>query len=267
MSRVASSAQWTSSSRSSIGDADSASRTCRNSRSLLTRSARSIAAASSGRASRMGPSASAVVTLSQEPRRTSGPAPRRPARPGQGGGERGLADAGLPAQEHQPAAAVERLAEQVAPGRPGKPNARSAHQPFNPGWPALAACSRDGGVPGLAGREDAGARGQPGRRRRRPRRTVRARSRRWPDHGPRRRARHRGHGGGHRHRTGRPATRQGTYLRALRPARRQLSGRREGNGLGLAIARGIATAHSGTLTCTGRAAGGARLELRLPRPR
>jgi signal transduction histidine kinase len=41
----------------------------------------------------------------------------------------------------------------------------------------------------------------------------------------------------------------------------------EGNGLGLAIARGIATAHSGTLTCTGRAAGGARLELRLPRSR
>ncbi len=40
-----------------------------------------------------------------------------------------------------------------------------------------------------------------------------------------------------------------------------------GNGLGLAIARGIATAHSGTLTCTGRAGGGARLELRLPRPR
>ena len=41
----------------------------------------------------------------------------------------------------------------------------------------------------------------------------------------------------------------------------------EGNGLGLAIARGIATAHSGTLACTGRADAGASFELRLPRPR
>src|SRR5690348_1553345 len=71
MSRVASSAQWTSSSRSSIGDPDSASRTFLNSRSLLTPASSSTAAISSGKASRIGPSASAVVTLSQEPRRTA----------------------------------------------------------------------------------------------------------------------------------------------------------------------------------------------------
>ena len=39
-----------------------------------------------------------------------------------------------------------------------------------------------------------------------------------------------------------------------------------GNGLGLAIARGIATAHSGTLTCAEDASQGARFQLRLPRP-
>ena len=61
MSRVASSAQWTSSSRSSIGDPDSASRTFLNSRSLLTPASSSTAAISLGRASRIGPSASAVV--------------------------------------------------------------------------------------------------------------------------------------------------------------------------------------------------------------
>jgi two-component system, OmpR family, sensor kinase len=38
-----------------------------------------------------------------------------------------------------------------------------------------------------------------------------------------------------------------------------------GNGLGLAIARGIANAHSGTLTCVDPAGGGARFVLRLPR--
>jgi len=38
----------------------------------------------------------------------------------------------------------------------------------------------------------------------------------------------------------------------------------DGNGLGLAIARGIATAHSGTLTCVGTASQGARFQLRLP---
>lgn len=38
----------------------------------------------------------------------------------------------------------------------------------------------------------------------------------------------------------------------------------DGNGLGLAIARGIATAHSGTLTCVGTAGQGARFQLRLP---
>jgi two-component system, OmpR family, sensor kinase len=38
----------------------------------------------------------------------------------------------------------------------------------------------------------------------------------------------------------------------------------DGNGLGLAIARGIATAHSGTLTCAATAGQGARFQLRLP---
>lgn len=41
----------------------------------------------------------------------------------------------------------------------------------------------------------------------------------------------------------------------------------DGNGLGLAIARGIATAHTGTLTCADPAGNGARFLLRLPRPR
>jgi len=40
-----------------------------------------------------------------------------------------------------------------------------------------------------------------------------------------------------------------------------------GNGLGLAIARGIATAHSGTLSCAEPVGQGARFRLRLPRPR
>src|SRR6185369_4995280 len=74
MSRVASSAQGTSSGRSSIGDPDSAPRTFLNSRSLLTPASSSTAVISSGKASRIGPSASAVVTLSQEPRRTATPA-------------------------------------------------------------------------------------------------------------------------------------------------------------------------------------------------
>jgi two-component system, OmpR family, sensor kinase len=38
-----------------------------------------------------------------------------------------------------------------------------------------------------------------------------------------------------------------------------------GNGLGLAIARGIAVAHAGTLVCAGPAGPGARFLLRLPR--
>jgi signal transduction histidine kinase len=41
--------------------------------------------------------------------------------------------------------------------------------------------------------------------------------------------------------------------------------RTDSNGLGLAIARGIATAHSGTLTCTDPAGQGARFLLQLPR--
>lgn len=41
--------------------------------------------------------------------------------------------------------------------------------------------------------------------------------------------------------------------------------RTDSNGLGLAIARGIATAHSGTLTCTDPAGRGARFLLQLPR--
>lgn len=47
----------------------------------------------------------------------------------------------------------------------------------------------------------------------------------------------------------------GTYLR---PA--------SGNGLGLAIARSIASAHSGTLACPDHPGPGARFQLRLPRP-
>jgi two-component system, OmpR family, sensor kinase len=41
----------------------------------------------------------------------------------------------------------------------------------------------------------------------------------------------------------------------------------DGNGLGLAIARGIAEAHDGTLACADPAADGARFLLQLPRPR
>jgi two-component system OmpR family sensor kinase len=41
----------------------------------------------------------------------------------------------------------------------------------------------------------------------------------------------------------------------------------DGNGLGLAISRGIAKAHDGTLTCVDPAGNGARFLLRLPRPR
>lgn len=41
----------------------------------------------------------------------------------------------------------------------------------------------------------------------------------------------------------------------------------DGNGLGLAIARSIATAHAGTLTCADPTGQGARFQLRLPRPR
>jgi two-component system OmpR family sensor kinase len=41
--------------------------------------------------------------------------------------------------------------------------------------------------------------------------------------------------------------------------------RTDGNGLGLAIARSIATAHSGTLTCADPTGQGARFQLRLPR--
>lgn len=40
----------------------------------------------------------------------------------------------------------------------------------------------------------------------------------------------------------------------------------DGSELGLAIARGIARAHAGSLTCTDSAGGGARFLLRLPRP-
>ena len=230
------------------------SRTCRNRRSLLTPSARSIAAASSGRASRIGPSASAVVTLSQEPRRTSADRrPRRPARP-RPGRWRAWSCRRRPPRPGTPAGRCRRAPRRaVPPGRPGNPNARSAHQPFNPGWPALAACSRDGGVPGLAGREDAGAEG----------------SLAGGDDGRAERCGRDRDGGqitvrvaGHATEVTVEVTDTGPgvpppdreRLRALRPARRQRSGGAEGNGLGLAIARGIATAHSGTLTCTGRAA-------------
>jgi len=45
----------------------------------------------------------------------------------------------------------------------------------------------------------------------------------------------------------------------------RLDRRTDSNGLGLAIARGIATAHSGTLTCIDRAGQGASFRLQLPR--
>src|SRR6266700_4506291 len=41
----------------------------------------------------------------------------------------------------------------------------------------------------------------------------------------------------------------------------------DGNGLGLAIARSVATAHSGTLTCEATDGEGARFQLQLPRTR
>src|SRR6266536_570054 len=70
-SKVASSAQWTSSSTSSVGGSDRMSRTCRNNRSLLTPASPSSISATSGSASTSGPSTSAIVTLSQQPRRTT----------------------------------------------------------------------------------------------------------------------------------------------------------------------------------------------------
>jgi hypothetical protein len=100
MSRVASSAQWTSSSRSSIGDPDSASRTFLNSRSLHRRD--QLGQGIQDRAQCLG---GRDIIAGAAPHRHTGGV-------GQGRGERRLADTRFAAQEHQPAAAVKRLAEQ-----------------------------------------------------------------------------------------------------------------------------------------------------------
>jgi signal transduction histidine kinase len=63
-----------------------------------------------------------------------------------------------------------------------------------------------------------------------------------------------------------PADRERVFERFTR-LNGSYPGRTDGNGLGLAIARNIATAHSGTLTCVAIASQGARFQLRLPRPR
>jgi two-component system, OmpR family, sensor kinase len=62
-----------------------------------------------------------------------------------------------------------------------------------------------------------------------------------------------------------PADRERIFERFTRLAGTYPAGP-DGNGLGLAIARGIAKAHSGTLTCVDPVGGGARFLLRLPRP-
>lgn len=61
-----------------------------------------------------------------------------------------------------------------------------------------------------------------------------------------------------------PADRERIFKRFARLEGAQ-SRRTDGNGLGLAIARGIAGAHSGTLTCTGPVGEGACFLLQLPR--
>jgi two-component system, OmpR family, sensor kinase len=63
-----------------------------------------------------------------------------------------------------------------------------------------------------------------------------------------------------------PADRERIFERFTRLAD-TYPGESDGNGLGLAIARGIAEAHDGTLACADPAADGARFLLQLPRPR
>jgi signal transduction histidine kinase len=62
-----------------------------------------------------------------------------------------------------------------------------------------------------------------------------------------------------------PADRERVFERFTR-LNGSYRGRTDGNGLGLAIARNIVTAHSGTLTCVANASQGARFHIRLPRP-
>ena len=99
-SRVASSAQWRSSSTRIVGCAASRARISRNSRGRVAGVVSSIADSSSGSASMTGPRGGGVATLSQEPRRTRGGVGERCRAFQQQAHQRGLPDPRLATQEH-----------------------------------------------------------------------------------------------------------------------------------------------------------------------